>query len=358
MIALKDMTHQDILNLLGSEAENLLSHSCQKITKDQIHSTGSKHIDEVFKDSDRSKTVKNNLKRLYNHGRLGGTGYLSIFPVDQGIEHTAGYSFANNPMYYDPENIVRLALEANCSGVASTLGVLGLISTKYASKIPFIAKLNHNELLTYPQSHNQIMFAQVKQAYQLGAVGVGATIYFGSKHSRNQIQEVTQAFARAHELGMFTVLWCYPRNPEWKKDNINYESAADITGQANYLGVTIEADIIKQKMPSVANGFEVIGFSKHNEAMYQNLIGEHPIDWLRYQVANCYMGKIGLINSGGASHGENDLQDAIKSAVINKRGGGSGMIMGRKVFNRPFDKGIALMQAVQDVYLDEEIVIA
>ena len=352
------MTHQDILNLLGSDAENLLSHSCQLITKEQIHLTGPKHVDQIFNDSDRSKAVKQSLKRLYYHGRLGGTGYLSIFPVDQGIEHTAGYSFANNSIYFDPENIVKLALEADCNGVASTLGVLGLVSGKYAAKIPFIAKLNHSEMMSYPHKYDQTKFSMVKQAFDLGAAGVGATIYFGSDQSRRQIQEISWAFAEAHKLGMFTVLWCYPRNAGWKKGDVNYESAADVTGQANYLGVTIEADIIKQKMPTLANGFETIGFSKHNKEMYQNLIGDHPIDWLRYQVANCYLGKIGLINSGGGSQGENDLQDAVRSAVINKRGGGSGMIMGRKVFNRPFDKGVAIMQAVQDVYLDDEITVA
>lgn len=358
MITLKKMTHQNIDSLLGAEAEQLLQHSCGTITKDQIHLTGPRHVEQVFNDSDRSKAVKQSLRRLYHHGRLGDSGYLSIFPVDQGVEHTAGYSFVNNPDYFDPENVVKLALEAGCNGVVSTLGVLGLVSGKYADQIPFIVKLNHNERLTQPHTYDQVMFAQVKQAGELGAAGVGATIYFGSPQARRQIQEVSQAFAQAHRHGMFTVLWTYPRNSDWLKDEVNYESAADITGQANYLGVTIEADLIKQKMPTVANGFQVFDFGKYKDEMYPQLIGNHPIDWVRYQVANCYLGKIGLINSGGASQGEDDLAMAVKSAVINKRGGGSGMIMGRKVFNRPFEKGVALVQAVQDVYLDEEIGVA
>lgn len=358
MIALKNMTHQDILSLLGSEAEDLLNHTCTTISKDQLHLPQPQHVNLVFKDSDRSRAVRQNLKRLYHHGRLGRTGYLSIFPVDQGIEHTAGYSFVNNPLYFDPENIVRLAVEAGCNGVASTLGVLGLVAAKYAAKIPFIVKLNHNELMTYPYEYDQVMFAQVKQAYELGAAGVGATVYFGSPSARRQLQEVARAFAQAHQLGMLTILWTYPRNQSWRKGETNHESAADITGQANYLGVTIEADIIKQKLPTSSDGWQHFEFPKYKEETYDKLIGKHPIDWVRYQVTNCYLGKISLINSGGGSQGEDDLKNAIKAAVINKRGGGAGMIIGRKIFNRSFEKGLALMQAVQDVYLDDEIQVA
>lgn len=353
------MNYQEIVDVLGDEAESLLSHSCTKIPLDKIHLTGPRHVDEVFKHSDRPKQVIANLKRLYNWGRLGGTGYLSIFPVDQGVEHTAGYSFAHNPLYFDPEQIVKLALAAETSAVASTLGVLGLIAKRYATQIPFIVKINHNELLSYPNTHNQTIFAQVKQAQQMGAAGVGATIYFGSTESRKQLTAISQAFYEAHQLGMFTVLWCYPRNENFVKEDRNLETAADITGQANYLGVTIEADIIKQKLPtSSARSFELLDFAKYSDEQYDNLMGDHPIDLVRYQVLNCYAGKIGLINSGGPSQGDNDLKEAIRTAVINKRGGGSGLIIGRKIFNRPFDKGVALLKAVQDVYLSDEVKLA
>ena len=352
------MTYQDIVDMLGVKAESLLAHTCQHIPKEFIHAPSDRHVADVFSHSDRSKAVQQNLQKLYNHGRLAGTGYLSILPVDQGVEHTAGYSFAQNPMYFDPEGVVRLALEGECNGVASTLGVLGLVSKKYAHKIPFVVKLNHNELLTYPNSHNQVLFTQVKQAYELGARGVGATIYFGSSESRRQITEISEAFYQAHQLGMFTILWCYPRNEAWQKDGKDYESAADVTGQANHLGVTIEADIIKQKLPNSSRGFVDLDFAKHSDEQYQHLIGEHPIDLVRYQVANCYMGKISMLNSGGESKGDEDLHEAIKQAVINKRGGGSGLIMGRKVFKRSFDKGVALLKAVQDVYLEQQITVA
>lgn len=350
------MTYQKIIDLLGSEAENLLNHSCKKISKDLITIPSKNHLNEVFGNSDRNKKVIDNLRRLYNTGRLAKTGYLSILPVDQGIEHTAAYSFYKNPIYFDPENIIGLAIEGNCSGVASTLGVLGLMSKKYARQIPFIVKINHNELLTYPTKHDQILFANVKQAYELGAAGIGATIYFGSKQSNRQIQEVSQAFAQAHELGMFTVLWCYPRNRFFTKDEINYETAADISGQAIHLGVTIEADVIKQKMPTLMDGFRQINFSKYSDSMYRALLTEHPIDLIRFQVANSYMGKISLLNSGGGS-GSSDLAEAVTSAVINKRGGGAGLIMGRKAFSKPFEDGVKILHAVQDVYLNKEVVV-
>lgn len=352
------MTFDDIVTLLGGEAKSLLSHSCQRLTKEQIHHTSARHVSEVFKHSDRSAKVQNNLKKLYGQGRLGGTGYLAIFPVDQGIEHTAGYSFAHNPAFFDPETIVRMAVESGANGVTSSLGVLGLVSSKYADKIPFIVKLNHNELLSYPNSHDQVMFAQVQQAFDMGARGVGATIYFGSPESRRQITEVAAAFAEAHRLGLFTILWCYPRNEHFQTENANLETSADISGQACYLGVSIEADIIKQKMPTVMDGFRQLGYSKYSDELYQTLMTNHPIDLVRYQVANCYMGKIGLLNSGGSSFGDDDVQQAVRSAVINKRAGGSGLIMGRKVFNRSFDKGLALLQAVQDVYLEPQITLA
>lgn len=352
------MKYQDIIDVLGPEAEELLSHVCQQLPKTGFHLPNSRHVQEIFAPSDRSKVVQNNLRKLYSHGRLGNTGYLSILPVDQGIEHTAGFSFAQNPIYFDPESIVRLALEGECNAVASTVGVLGLVSKKYASRIPFIVKLNHNELLTFPNKHDQVMFAQVKQAYELGAIGVGATIYFGSEDSNRQIVEVSKAFYQAHQLGMFTVLWCYPRNKDWVEGGKDYESAADITGQANHLGVTIQADIIKQKMPNALQGFKDLKFAKQSEEQYQNLMTDHPIDLVRYQLANCYMGKIGMLNSGGESHGDQDYHEAIRDAVINKRGGGSGLIMGRKVFKREFDKGVALLKAVQDVYLEDAITVA
>lgn len=347
------MTFQDIVNLLGSEAEYLLGHHCQKIPKDLITAPSANHVSQVFNNSNRSDMVIDNLHRLYGAGRLANTGYLSILPIDQGIEHTASYSFYKNPIYFDPENIVRLAMEAGCNGVASTYGVLALMS-KYASEIPFIVKINHNELLTYPNKHDQILFTSVNEAHNLGAVGVGATIYFGSQQSNRQIEEISQAFAKAHELGMLTILWCYPRNSAFEKDGVNYEDSADISGQAIHLGVTIGADIIKQKLPSLTDGMRQIGFAKQTDDMYQALLTEHPIDLVRFQVANSYMGKIDLLNSGGGS-GEDDLREAVKTAVINKRGGGAGLIMGRKAFCKPMAEGIKIINAVQDVYLSQEI---
>ncbi|HQM15995.1 MAG TPA: class I fructose-bisphosphate aldolase [Candidatus Woesebacteria bacterium] len=351
------MNITSIQSLLGDEAENLLTYQCQHINRDQIEQpTGTLHK-EVFSQSDRSPAVLKNLQRLYHHGRLKGTGYLSILPVDQAIEHTAAYSFYHNPIYFDPENIVKLAIEGGCNGVASTLGVLGLTCGKYGSKIPYIVKVNHNELLTYPTKHEQHMFAQVHQAYNMGAVGVGATIYFGSPDSNRQIEEVSWAFARAHELGMFTILWCYPRNSFWQKPDMNYESAFDVTAQAIHLGVSIEADIIKQKFPNHLAAFSDLDFAKYDREMYQKLASPHPIDLVRYQVAHAYLGKISLLNSGGES-GHNDLRDAVRTAVINKRGGGAGLILGRKAFQKPFEEGIELLQAVQDVYLCPEIDLA
>lgn len=349
----------DIRTLLGSAAP-LLDHTCTTIPKEKLHLPGVQTVEEVFEMSDRPSKVIKHLLELYNHGRLAGTGYLSILPVDQGIEHSAGASFAKNPDYFDPENIVRLAIEGGCNAVASTLGVLGIVSRKYADKIPFIMKLNHNELLTYPNKFDQVMFANVQQAKDMGALGVGATIYFGSPESGRQIIEVSQAFAEAHRLGMFTVLWCYLRNPAFKKDK-DYHVAADLTGQANHLGVTIEADIIKQKLPENNGGYLVLGqessYGKTDKRVYENLTTDNPIDLTRYQVANCYMGRIGLINSGGAS-GENDLQQAVMTAVVNKRAGGTGLISGRKAFQKSMDSGIEILNAIQDVYLCEEVTIA
>jgi class I fructose-bisphosphate aldolase len=353
------MNINDIRSVLANEEESLLNHEC-KISKDRLYVPSMKTVQNVFSQSDRSKAVQKNLQDLYGHGRLGGTGYLSILPVDQGIEHSAGASFAKNPDYFDPENIVKLAIEGGCNGVASTFGVLGMVAKKYADTIPFIVKINHNELLTYPNSFDQIMFGTVQQAYDMGAKGVGATIYFGSKESGRQIVEVSQAFAEAHKLGMFTVLWCYLRNGAFKKDK-DYHVAADLTGQANHLGVTIEADIIKQKQPENNGGFPAMNqessYGKTDERMYSELCSDHPIDLCRYQVANCYMGRIGLINSGGAS-GSNDLQQAVRTAVINKRAGGAGLISGRKAFQKPMEQGVEILHAIQDVYLCEEVTVA
>ncbi|MCF7873355.1 MAG: class I fructose-bisphosphate aldolase [Candidatus Omnitrophica bacterium] len=346
-----------IKQILGDDAKDLLEHSCQTISKDDLHLPGSDFVDKIHAGSDRPNNVLRNLQETLNHGRLGGTGYLSVLPVDQGIEHTAGASFAPNPIYFDPENIVKLAIEGGCNAVASTLGVLGIVSRKYCHKIPFIVKINHNELLTYPNSYDQRLFANVEQAFEMGATGVGATIYFGSAQSRRQIEEISEAFARAHELGMYTVLWCYLRNSDFKKDGKDYHTAADLTGQANHLGVTIEADIIKQKQPTLNGGFDAIGFGKTHPLMYEKLSSNHPIDLTRYQVANCYMGRAGLINSGGAS-GKNDMQQAVKTAVINKRAGGMGLISGRKAFQKPMEEGVEILNAIQDVYLDQEITIA
>jgi class I fructose-bisphosphate aldolase len=346
-----------IVSVLGAEAQGLLEHKCTTIPKELLHLPGPDFIDRVCTISDRTNVVLRNLAALYNHGRLAGTGYLSILPVDQGIEHSAAASFAPNPIYFDPENIVKLAIECGCNAVTSTLGVLGAVARKYAHKIPFILKINHNELLSYPTTYDQKLFASVEQGFQMGALGIGATIYFGSPESNRQIEEISAAFRRAHELGMFTVLWCYVRNNNFKKDNVNYEASADLTGQANHLGVTIEADIIKQKLPENNGGYTALNFGKTSPLVYSKLTSEHPIDLTRYQVANCYMGRAGLINSGGAS-GKNDIQQAVKTAVINKRAGGMGLILGRKAFQKPVAEGIELVNAVQDVYLDKSIDIA
>jgi len=348
----------DLVGLLGDDAQELLDHKSTGIAKEDISLPGPDFVDRVFLESDRSPQVLRNLQSLFDHGRLRGTGYVSILPVDQGIEHSAAASFAPNPAYFDPKNIVELALEAGCNAVASTLGVLALTSRRYAHKIPFIAKINHNELLTYPATYDQVMFGSTEQAYDLGAAAVGATVYFGSEESMRQLQEVSEAFALAHQMGMFTVLWCYVRNSAFTKDGVNYEASADLTGQANHLGVTIEADIIKQKQPESNNGFGVIGFGRTHPRVYSELTTDHPIDLTRWQVANCYMGRSGLINSGGASSGSGDLAQAVRTAVINKRAGGMGLISGRKAFQRPMAEGIELLNAIQDVYLDSEITVA
>jgi class I fructose-bisphosphate aldolase len=352
------MSRTNIRQILGEEADHLLNHKCLTIPREDLHLPGPDHVDRIFGISDRSQEVRNSLKRMFNHGRLKGTGYLSILPVDQGIEHSAGASFAPNPAYFDPENIVKLAAEGGCNAVASTLGALGMVSKKYAKKIPFILKINHNELLSYPNSYDQRIFARVDQASDMGAAGIGATVYFGSQESRRQMGEISEAFMQAHELGMFTVLWCYIRNPAFKKDDVDYSTSADLTGQANHLGVTIEADLIKQKSPTNNGGYTAIGFGKTSPLVYEKLTSDHPIDLTRYQVANCYMGRIGLINSGGASSGKDDLQKAVRTAVINKRAGGTGLISGRKAFQRPMKEGIAILNAIQDVYLDKSIDIA
>lgn len=356
------MNYQEIVELLAGEAKYLLAHECQLLPKELIEFPKGDHVQSVFANSDRNEKVIQNLSRLYNHGRLANTGYLSILPVDQDIEHNASYSFYKNPLYFDPENVVKLAMEANCNGVASTLGALGLVSKKYADRIPFIVKINHNELLTYPNKWDQILFAQVKQAYEMGAVAIGATIYFGSADSNRQIVEIAKAFYEAHQLGLATILWCYPRNKAWEDKETNYESAADVTSYANRLGVTIEADIIKQKMPENDGAFRKFKFAKENKEMYEALSTENPIDMVRLQVVNCYAGKINLINSGGESSEDGDyqkdLQAAIKTAVINKRAGGAGLIMGRKAFKRPMNEGVQLIHAVQDVYLEERIGLA
>jgi class I fructose-bisphosphate aldolase len=344
--------------ILGADAADLLGHKCQTVPASQLHLPGPDFIDRVWKDSDRPTRVLRSLQSMFEHGRLGGTGYLSILPVDQGIEHTAGASFAPNPIYFDGEKIVELAIEGNCNAVASTFGVLGSVARRYAHRIPFICKLNHNELLTYPTKYDQILFGTVKEAFEMGAVAVGATVYFGSPESDRQLQEIAFAFHAAHELGMATVLWCYVRNSSFKKDGVNYETAADLTGQANHLGVTIEADIIKQKLADTNRGFEVIGFGKTAPGMYERLATDHPIDLCRYQVINCFMGRSGLINSGGESHGASDLKEAVRTAVINKRAGGTGLIAGRKSFQRPMKEGVELLHAIQDVYLNPTVTIA
>ncbi len=346
-----------IASILGDDAK-LLEHQCKTIPKDSLLLPGPDYVDRAYGLSDRSPRVLGALQTMLNTGRLRGTGYVSILPVDQGIEHSAGASFAPNPAYFDPENIVQLAIEGECNAVASTLGVLGSVSRKYAHKIPFLVKLNHNEFLSYPNSYDQIRFGSVRQAFNMGALAVGATIYYGSEESKRQIQEVTAWFQEAHELGMFTVLWCYLRNPAFKTKDVDYHLSADLTGQANHLGVTIEADIIKQKMPENNGGYTALNFGKTHKAVYSQLTSDSPIDLTRYQLANCYMGRAGLINSGGASSGEGDLKEAVKTAVINKRAGGMGLISGRKAFQRPMKEGAALLNAIQDVYLTKEITIA
>lgn len=348
----------DIIEWLGDQAEYYLGHTCRTIDKSLIHAPSPSVIDDLWVPSDRNIRTINSLQTLLGHGRLAGTGYLSILPVDQGIEHSAGASFAPNPLYFDPENIVELAIEGQCNAVASTFGVLGAVARKYAHKIPFIVKLNHNELLTYPNSFEQVMFGTVREAWNMGAVAVGATVYFGSQDSRRQIVEVAKAFEYAHELGMATILWCYLRNDAFKKDGVDYHTAADLTGQANHIGVTIKADIVKQKLPTVNGGFRAIGFGKTDEKVYAELATEHPIDLCRYQVANGYMGRVGLINSGGESHGASDIKDAVVTAVVNKRAGGMGLISGRKAFQKPMKDGVELLHAVQDVYLDPSVTLA
>jgi class I fructose-bisphosphate aldolase len=363
MASVTESTIDRVSELLGDDADSLLNHTSTTIDKSLLHLPGPDFIERVVLENDRNIQVVRNLEQLFNHGRLAGTGYVSILPVDQGIEHSAAASFAPNPIYFDPAAIVELAIEGGCNAVASTFGVLGAVSRKYAHRIPFIVKLNHNELLTFPNQFDQIEFGSVQRAWELGAAAVGATIYFGSDHATRQIQEISRAFEEAHELGMFTVLWCYLRNPEFKQDGTDYHLSADLTGQANHIGVTIEADIIKQKLPENNGGYLAMqkldkSYGKTNTLVYDKLTSENPIDLTRYQLANCYMGRAGLINSGGASSGESDLAEAVKTAVINKRAGGTGLITGRKAFQRPMEQGVALLHAVQDVYLSEDITVA
>lgn len=347
-----------ITELLGKDADNLLNHQCKTVDRDFIHQPGGDFVDRIFIPTNRSNQTLRSIESLYNHGRLAGTGYMSILPVDQGIEHSAGASFAPNPMFFDPENIVKLAIEGGCNAVASTFGVLASVSRKYAHKIPFIVKINHNEFLTYPNKFDQIMFGSVDDAWKMGAVAVGATIYFGSPESSRQIIEVAKAFDRAHELGMATILWCYLRNNGFKKDGVDYHTAADLTAQANHLGVTIQADIIKQKLPTNNGGYTAINFGKTHKDVYEKLSSDHPIDLCRYQVLNCYNGRMGLINSGGESKGATDMAEAVTTAVINKRAGGQGLISGRKAFQKPFKEGVEMLNIIQDVYLTKEITLA
>ena len=344
--------------LLGDEARSLLEHRCETVSSEMLHLPGPDFVDRVWTQSDRSVRVLRSIQTLHGHGRLGGTGYLSILPVDQGIEHSAGASFAPNPEYFDGGRIVELAIEGGCNAVTSTFGILGSVARTFAHRIPFIVKLNHNELLTYPNKFDQILFGTVQEAWNLGAVAVGATVYFGSDQADRQIQEIAAAFAHAHELGMATVLWCYLRNSAFKKDGVDYHLAADLTGQANHLGVSIQADIIKQKMATTNGGFTALNFGKTADGVYTQLSSDHPIDLVRYQVANCYLGRVGMINSGGESHGTSDLADAVRTAVINKRAGGTGLISGRKAFQRPMKEGIQLLHAIQDVYLNEDVTVA
>lgn len=347
----------NIESLLGDEASSLLTHTCKGISKSSLHIPGADYIDRVVAKKNRKPSVLRNLNALYNHGRLAGSGYLSLLPVDQGVEHSAGASFAPNPAFFDPENIIKLAIEGGCNAVASTLGVLNSIARDYAHKIPFIVKINHNELLSYPNIYDQTLFASVNQAFDMGAAAVGATVYYGSEESRRQIMEISEAFEHAHELGMVTVLWAYLRNDAFKKDGVDYHVAADLTGQANHLAATIDADIIKQKQAENNGGYTAIKFGKTHPDVYTKLSSEHPIDLVRYQVANCYMGRVGMINSGGAS-GDDDLHQAVRTAVINKRAGGMGLISGRKAFQKPMAEGIALLNAIQDVYLSNDVSIA
>jgi fructose-bisphosphate aldolase, class I len=346
------------LELLGDKAEYLLTHTCKTIDKSLLHLPSPHHIDDIWINSNRNNQVLRSLQTLMNHGRLSGTGYCSIFPVDQGVEHSAGASFATNPVYFDPDNIIKLAIEGGCNAVASTFGVLGILSRKYAHKIPFVVKINHNEFLSYPNKYDQTMFGTVKSAWNMGAVAIGATIYWGSAESARQLKEVAEAFEFAHELGMATILWCYLRNNAFKVEGIDYSTAADLTGQANHLGVTIQADIIKQKLPTNNGGYKAVNFGKTSKLVYEKLTTDHPIDLTRYQVLNCYNGRVGLINSGGESKGESDIADAVTTAVINKRAGGMGLILGRKAFQRPFGEGVQILNAIQNVYLDESITIA
>jgi class I fructose-bisphosphate aldolase len=352
------MSISNIQELLGKEADTLLNHTCTTISKDTLHLPGPDFVSRIFADTNRSNQVMRSLEALYAHGRLGGSGYLSILPVDQGIEHSAGASFAPNPIYFDPENIVKLAIEGGCNAVASTYGVLAAVSRKYAHKIPFVVKINHNEFLSYPNQYDQTMYGSVDDAWNMGAVAIGATVYFGSPDSRRQILEVAEAFERAHELGMATILWCYTRNTGFKVDGIDYHTAADFTGQANHLGVTIQADIIKQKLPTNNGGYNATKHGKTHPKVYSELSSNHPIDLTRYQVANCYMGRMGLINSGGESKGATDLAEAVATAIINKRAGGQGLISGRKAFQKPMKEGVEILNAIQDVYLDHEVTIA
>ncbi|HEY0679267.1 MAG TPA: class I fructose-bisphosphate aldolase [Chitinophagaceae bacterium] len=351
-------TSRNIVELLGDKAEFLLNHTCKTIDKADIHLPSGNHVEDIWVNSNRNGQVLRSMQSLLGHGRLANTGFVSIFPVDQGIEHSAGASFSPNPIYFDPENIIKLAIEGGCNGVASTYGVLGIMSRKYAHKIPFVVKINHNEFLSMPNKFDQTMFGTVKSAWNMGAVAVGATIYWGSAESARQLKEVAEAFELAHELGMATILWCYTRNTGFKVDGVDYHTSADLTGQANHLGVTLQADIIKQKLPTNNGGYLATKHGKTNKLVYDKLTTDHPIDLCRYQVLNCFSGRVGLINSGGESKGASDMQEAVMTAVINKRAGGMGLILGRKAFQRPFKEGVDMLQAIQDVYLDESITVA
>ncbi|TDW97311.1 class I fructose-bisphosphate aldolase [Dinghuibacter silviterrae] len=352
------MSFSKISELLGEKAAYLLDHKCTTVPKEGLHLPSPDHVERIWTNSDRNNQTLRSLQILLDHGRLGGSGYLSIFPVDQGIEHSGGSAFAPNPMYFDPENIIRLAVEAGCSAVASTFGVLGIMSRKYAHRIPFVVKINHNEFLSYPNRYDQTLFGTVRSAWNMGAVAVGATIYWGSAESDRQLKEIGEAFELAHELGMATILWCYTRNAAFKVDGVDYHTSADLTGQANHLGVTLRADIIKQKLPTNNGGYLALKFGKTSPLVYEKLTTDHPIDLCRYQVLNCYSGRVGLINSGGESKGASDMAEAVTAAVVNKRAGGMGMIMGRKAFQRPFNEGVDIIQAVQDVYLEKKVTVA